>query len=421
MRVLILTAFLVAGWGAQELRAADERTLALETAAQTSFRGVALRPLPGLAEATECAQAQSMAASVASPDKIATLLFQKGFCEIAAAAASDNRASFDEAAETFDTAIADAQASSTKQKIPTGVSPVWIALASLARIQSGASMESQEEALTRAVDAEPDPACQSDLAMTAVCRASQQLGNAWLGRIAVARGDLAAAERRFAASSSEGGVPQWNRWVAGLQAFRRADYVRASAEEGAAIAAWRDRKPSTLVEALAPRPELSGALAEWGGSQIAAGDAQAALQTLDQAIKSDATNVTAYYLKAVAEEKLGRGDALSGYDAAARAALARSDTAAAHFYRGIVFFRRKELQRAEGEFESSLNGSPNASWAADARAWRHLTAVVGGACGASRDYLDRALPSVSPFFPKQEARKAMAQCATVPASQALVR
>ncbi len=403
------------------MRAADERTLALETAAQTAFRGVALRPLSAIEEANQCAQAQSMAASVAAPDKMAQLLFQKAYCEMAAAAASDNRASFDESAETFDTAIADAQASSTRQKIPSRVSPVWMALASLARIQSGVSMESQETALARDVDAEPDPACQSDAAMTAVCRVTQQLGNAWLGRIALARGDLPAAERRFAAANSGGGVSQWNRWVAGLQAFQRTDYARAAAEEGAAISAWRDRKPSTLVEALAPRPEWSLALAEWGGSQIAAGDAAGAIQTLDQAMKSDATNATAYYFKGVAEEELGRGDALADYDAAARAALARSDSAAAHFYRGIVFFRRKELQRAESEFESALNGNPNASWAADARAWRHLTAVEGGACRASRDYLDRALPAVSPFFAKQEALKAVAQCATVAASQPAVK
>ena len=421
MRVSVLTAFLLAGCTAHGLRAADERTLALETAAQTAFRRVALHSLPGFEEATECAQAQSMAASVAAPEKLAKLLFQKGFCELAAAASSDNRASFDEAAETFDTAIADAQGMSARQKIPGRVSPDWSAWASIARIESGASMESQETALARAVDAEPDPACQSDAEMTGICRAAQQLGNAWLGRIALARGDMTVAERRFTASNSGGGVPQWNRWIAGLEAFRRVDYPRAAGEEGAAIAAWRGRKPSTLVEALAPRPEWPAALAEYGGSQFAAGDAKAALETLDQALKSDAANAKAYYLKAASEEKLGRGDAVSDYDAAARAALAAGDSAGAHFYRGIVFFRRKELQRAESEFAAALNGSPDASWAVDARAWRHLTAVAGGACGASRDFLDRTFPAASPFFPKEEARKAVAGCATVAARQAAVR
>jgi Tfp pilus assembly protein PilF len=159
---------------------------------------------------------------------------------------------------------------------------------------------------------------------------------------------------------------------------------------------------------------MAQALVDWGGAQLASGDAAAALTTFDASIKADSSNSRAYYLRALAEQRSGREDAATkDFDLASRAALAETgaDAAArAHFYRGIVFYRRKEFQRAENEFASAMNSDVPSDWRADARAWRLLAAVAGGSCGASRESLSRAEGSASPYFPKQQADSAMAAC-----------
>ena len=416
MRVLVLTAL-----AAIAAHAADDRSLALMAGAQANFKLILADPSPSMSRASQCAQSQAMAASVAPPEQMGQLLFQKAYCEMAGASASANRAAFDEAAETFDTAIADAQAASAKQKIPTPVSPTWSILAAVSRIEAAsmegnkadnhAVAESQQQALTLGVDADTgrDSFCQSDAAMMDLCRGIRQLGSEWLGWIALGHDDLVVAQRRFA----NGGVPQWNNWIMGLQSFRRGDYAGAASREGSAIAQWRSGKESPLWERLAPRPEWSTALAEWGGSQFAAGNPGGAMAALDEALKADPTDARAHYIRALVEEAKGRGDAaLEDFDAASRASLARGNSGEAHFYRGIVLFRRKEFVRAENEFADALSGGADTSWTVDARAWRHLAAVARGACGASREYLDKALPQATPFFPKEEARKMAAACAT---------
>jgi len=110
----------------------------------------------------------------------------------------------------------------------------------------------------------------------------------------------------------------------------------------------------------------------------------------------------------------GRADsALADYVLASRTAFASARDLAsgeAHFYRGIAAYRRKEFARAEDEFSSALNFSIPDSLRADATAWRHLSAVAAGSCGASAGLLSRDLPSVSPFFPKREAASLMSAC-----------
>ena len=59
---------------------------------------------------------------------------------------------------------------------------------------------------------------------------------------------------------------------------------------------------------------------------------------------------------------------------------------------------------------SALNFAIAAPLRADAVAWRRLSAVAGGSCDAGRRYLEEALPAASPYFPRQEARDAMAAC-----------
>jgi tetratricopeptide (TPR) repeat protein len=147
---------------------------------------------------------------------------------------------------------------------------------------------------------------------------------------------------------------------------------------------------------------------------LAANDPRTALTNLDAAIRTDAANSRALYLRGLAKQHLGRkDDAMDDLNLASRAAFAKkgdAGAAEAHVYRGISLYWRREFVRAENEFASALNGDIVASWQSDARAWRHLAAVAGGACGASRSALERAMASVSPYFPRAEANAALATC-----------
>jgi hypothetical protein len=57
-----------------------------------------------------------------------------------------------------------------------------------------------------------------------------------------------------------------------------------------------------------------------------------------------------------------------------------------------------------------LNAGIPADMRADAVAWRHMAAVAGGACSESLRLLGESLAAVSPYFPKTDARSAMASC-----------
>jgi hypothetical protein len=400
MRILLLALLI-----ATSLEAADQQKLALETAADADFARVASGIVADFSFATKCVQSEAMAAAVATREQVPEVTFRKAFCQLAAAAATGDRASFEKAADTFDDAIADAQSPAGKQKIPVLAPPTWHILAAVARLNAGAEGDSEENRLRVAIDAANCRGVPPQL-----CQSIQQLGSAWLGRIALVNGDRPAASRWFANSD----VPEWKAWASGRQAYEVRNYREAAVEYGRAIGLWRARLPSSLSEQLNPRPEMSRALTDWGGAQLASGDAAAALANFDAAIKADKANARAYYLRALAEQRSGReGAATEDFDLASRAALAQTGadaTARAHFYRGIVFYRRKEFVRAEQEFSSALSVDGSTDWQADARAWRFLAAVAGGACGASRENLGRAEGSASPYFPKQLADAAMAAC-----------
>jgi hypothetical protein len=83
----------------------------------------------------------------------------------------------------------------------------------------------------------------------------------------------------------------------------------------------------------------------------------------------------------------------------------------AHLYRGIVLFRRKDFARGRGVCERAEFRDDD-SLLPDARAWRHLSAVAGGSCGRPASRLSAALNTVSPFFPRDEARSMAATCGT---------
>ncbi len=406
MRILFLALL-----GAIPLHGTDARKLALETAAQADFDRVLTAP-PELASATKCLQSQAMLLAVATPEETSPIVFRKAFCQLANAAATQNRTAMGQAAEMFDEAIADVETPSAKQKIPMNVPPTWRILASVARLNAGAPPESQEQPLSRAVDVDAGDwsGCQGNATAVEFCHTVHKLGSAWLGWIALQRGDPFAAERRFA----NGNAPGWTKWVAGMGAYRQGDYASAAADYGSAIGMWRDARPNSLVQEIGPRPTMSEALADWGGAQLAANDPIGALANLDAAVKADSTNARALYLRGLTKQHLGRNDAaLDDLNLASRAAFSKNGDASAaegRLYRGISLYWRKEFMRAEDEFAGALNAGIAGPWQSDARAWRLLAAVAGGACGDSRRALDSAMVSISPYFPKTEARAASAAC-----------
>jgi tetratricopeptide (TPR) repeat protein len=404
--------------------AADELKPPLVAAADADFERVVNAPAPDMAASAKCVQSQAMLFAVATPEEVARVVFRKAYCELAHAEATHNRAAFEPAAEEFDDAIADAQSAYTRQKLPHNATPVgpdvpstWRILNAVARLNAGASPESQERTLALGVDeaavaSEPlNPAsCQSNGAAMEFCRSVKQLGSAWLGWMALERGDRVVAARRF----KEGNVPEWSDWVSGLDAFRAGNYVDAASKEGRAIAEWRKTPPQSLQQRLGPQPSMPMMLTEWAGAQLAAGDSNTALANLDAALRSDPAIGRALYLRAVAKQRLRRNEAaMDDYNLASRAAFSKPGDAAAaeaHFYRGIALYWRKEFVHSEDEFATALNGDPVASWLPDARAWRHMAAVAGGACGSSRESLTRELAAVSPYFPKAEAAAVTAAC-----------
>jgi hypothetical protein len=393
------------------LHGTDARKLALETAAQEDFDRV-LTVAPDLESATKCLQSQAMLLAVATPGETPPILFRKAYCQLANAAATQNRTAIGQAAEMFDEAVADGEASLTKQKIPFSVPPTWRILASVARLNAGVPPESQEQSLSRAVDSDAGDrsGCQGNAAGVEFCHTVHQLGSAWLGWIALRRGDPLVAGRRF----TDGNAPGWTKWVAGMDAYRRGNYAGAAADYGSAIGMWREARPDSLAQRISPQPPLSKALADWGGAQLAANDLNGALANLDAAVKSDSANARALYLRGLTKQHLGRNDAaMEDLNLASRAAFAKNGDASAaeaHLYRGISLYWRKEFMRAEDEFASAMNGGVAEPWQSDARAWRLLAAVAGGACGDSRRALESAMTSISPYFPKADARVAFAAC-----------
>ena len=363
------------------LWAADEQQLALERRAQADFDRVEMAATPSLSDTEACLQSQAAWLAVAPATGWARVHYRKGYCTLAGAAITRSPAAFQEAAGQFDWAGG------------AGL------LAALARLNANAGDEAE---LRQAV---AQPGCQ--------CEAALEAARQWLGWMELARGNLVGAAREFQATPAAG----WQHYVAGRQAFDRRQYREAMSDYRTAIDAWdqeRRRQAPGLFDRLKPRPEVGDALVRLGGAELLAGDAAAAVATLDRALKTDDSTARAYYLRARAHELESRTDlALADYNLASRAAFASARDLAsgeAHLYRGILFYRRQDFSRAENEFSSALNFNIAPDMQADAVAWRHLAAVAAGACQASREALGRALGTVSPYFPSQEAVSRMNAC-----------
>jgi tetratricopeptide (TPR) repeat protein len=358
----------------------DKEHLAMLANAQAAFDRIEHISSPPLTDASSCVQTQAAMLSVALPGEESELHYRKGFCQLAVAAVTRDRQAFTDAATELDRAGASMLAWVARRAGHATDEPTW---------------------------KEPDSCPKS-------CEPFIGVAKLWKGWALLNAGDPAAAAAQFDTQPNSG----WSPYVAGLLAFRAGRYPDSVARYRQALEIWARRQDAfnpPLTQRLSPPEDVPGLLVDLGGAQIVAGDPSGAIVTLDRVIKSS-PQARAYFLRARAHELLSQSDdAIADYNFASRAAFADANdlsSGEAHLYRGILYFRRKDYVRAEGEFASALNFDIPASLRPDAAAWRHFSAVASGFCGTSRQYLENSLPSVSPYFPKAEAQAMAAGCPT---------
>jgi tetratricopeptide (TPR) repeat protein len=415
---MMMKAWLCALLWSSPLLAADQGQLALALKAQTDFDRVALAAQPQLSDTALCMQSQAAILSVSPPEELALLHYRMGYCQLAAGAITHaNRDSLSAAAE-FDKAIESWPVSTYKggkNQPPQPVSSGLRVLAWLARVQGWTDDAVRGRARLEIASALVSPSCTANLMSPDFCRQLLSTGRQWLGWMALLQNDIDAAAKNFAGSDESG----WPAWVAARKQFEDGKYREAVAQYSRAIEIWKSvwREPGpSFLRRLGPKPNLYTALADLGGAQLLAGDTKSAIASLDAAIQADPLSARDFYLRARAKEVAGLGEqAIADYNLASRTAFANAKdmvSGEAHLYRGILLYLRKDFVRAEDEFASAVNFAIADNLRSDATAWRHLAAVAGGSCAAGREYLERSLAAVSPYFPKQEARAAAASCAT---------
>ncbi len=409
---MIMYRWILVLMSASALVAADEQRLALSLKAQMDFDRVQLAAAPDLRDTLACVQTQASLLPVATLDELPVSHYRKGFCTLASATITRNANEFRDAAAEFDKTIEgwDARPRRDKNKPPEPLPPAVSVLAVVASLNAGwddSSLEQWQAQLTAFTE---KAACgPSSLIPEAFCKDALQTGRQWLGWMSLRHERLDDAARYFAGSTGTG----WPEWVDGRKAFLARRYADAASLYRQGIDLQK-RERTSLLGRLGPRADLPAELTDLGGALLLAGNRTASIAALDEAVKSNPTGARALYLRARAKELSRQTDAaMADYNLASRAAFANAKDLAsgeAHLYRGILLYRRKDYTQAEAEFSSALNFDISAGLRNDATAWRHLSAVASGSCAASAQYLERSLSSVSPYFPVDEARSAVAAC-----------
>jgi tetratricopeptide (TPR) repeat protein len=395
------------------LFAADEQQLALLSRAQSDFDRVELSGSPQLRDAAECVQSQAALLAVAPKTETSLLRFRKGYCTLAGATVTGSAEEFREAAAEFERAIAGwPDRTSRNRNLPPEPVPSGLRiLTQAAKLNAGTDSTLKEQARQEIRAAVQSPTCSANLMPANLCESLVGVGKDWLGWMALEQDDLIEAAQSFNGTSGSA----WIRWTTGLRVFRDRKYADAVKEYRQAVESWTTRvSPGSLVSRIEPQPAMPEMWAQLGSAQLLAGDPLAAIASFDRAIKADSMLAGAIYLRGRARELAGQTDqALADYSLASRTAFANAQDLAsgeAHLYRGIFMYRRKNYSQAEDEFASALNFDIPDKLRPDASAWRRLAAVAAGSCGATRSELEESLVRVSPYFPKDEARKVAASC-----------
>lgn len=417
--------FLAWALAALRLAAADPFQIALAARAQSDFDRVELAAAPTLVDAARCVQSQAAVVPVTAPYSLPLIHFRKGYCALTGALISKDAAAFAEAAAAFDQSLATYAAIPRERKAPPEPTPAAVAaVGAIARLASGA--DGQELVLLdrRLDEARRSGACPAQVMPVPMCLDILAAAAAWQGWIAIKHGRFADASGHFAKHASLG----WDVWLAGRRQYEGKRYDAAADAYARAFEIWsatEKNPPRRIPSSLEPPGAPVQALVDLGAARIAAGNLRSAVTALDVAARRDPNRSWTFFLRGRAREDSGdAGGALADYNLAGRTALAsqRDDaTGAGRFYRGVWSFRRGDAERAEEEFAEALNAGLPSELALDAAAWRALVAVSAGGCEASREKLESVLPGTSPFFPKKEARTALASCPQAPAKLSEVR
>jgi hypothetical protein len=398
-----------------QLNGADQRQLALALEAQAQFERVAAAPAPALPQTQSCRQAQAAVLPLAPPEETPLIYFRKGYCGLETAGLTGQPGEYASAAADFEAAIRTwpPRAERMSRTAPPEPVPAGLRiLAAISRLKASPSDEKAMDAARNVLGAAIDSrACPAGVMPADLCQKTLNVGRQWLGWVAFEQDDLYGAAKYFIPGSA------WSHWVNGKAAFGQRRYKESSSEYQQAIAGWREEAahpPASLVDRITPAPRMSRAFAESGGAQLVAGEPAAAIVSLNEAIRLEPGLARALYLRGRAKDAEGQTEsALADYNLASRNAFASAEDLAsgeAHLYRGVMLYRRGEFEKAEDEFSNALNFDIPADLRPDAEAWRHMAAVAGGNCGGSRERLERALETASPFFPKAEARTMAVNC-----------
>jgi tetratricopeptide (TPR) repeat protein len=392
------------------------RETALEAKARSDFERVAGTTTPRPEDTSTCVQSQAELMPIARPELRSLVHYRKGYCWLVSAGFSSEPGSFRDAASELDLAI-----SEWTPKEPAPVPPIFRMLTAFARVAEAGRQGSLSASAGDLQNFLLDVDCATfPPAYGAFCPEVVKAAYVWLAWSAGERG----APQEAAHLVQRAPASPWKPWLEARAAALRQDWPEAVRLEREAIEWWTGsaaRVPG-LISILAPRPDLARAWYELAASQWRTSDYRGVIQSLDRSLTLDPRNAPALFLRARAREMSGAAPgATQDFELAARTAYTGDEASSAlgHLYQGVALFRRKEYGQAESEFAIAVSAGPDESARADATAWWRMAAVAQGACGASIEYLERSLASVSAFFPKQEARQWITRCrATAPSAGA---
>jgi tetratricopeptide (TPR) repeat protein len=377
--------------------------------AQTDFDRVEMSPTPQLKDTIGCVQAQAALLPITRPFELSLIHYRRGYCMLAGGILSRSRPDARQAASDFEKAL------EAWPQRSSGPPPVTLRiLRAVALLWSGPDAAARSDIRDELENAVAQAGCTDSLMSPSACNALIETGRLWLGALALRQDRLDDAARAFRPADAAG----WQAWVSGRQAFEARRFADAVPlfEKAAQLWSTTEKHPRPGVAGLfGPRPDLGAALEQLGAARLLSGGPEAAVAALSAAIKIVPERAWTWFLRARAQDALGREqDALSDYERASRLAFAKVEesgsSGAAHFYRGVWLYRRKDLERAESQFASALNFGPGDALRPDVLGWWRLVAVARGSCGESAERLEQSLGGVSDYFPKAEAQALLKAC-----------